>query len=414
MTLKNLNEKGYVLVFTTLMFVLLLFFVGFTTDGGRAYLLKAELTRTIDAAAIAAASRINGGLSAAQSAACDSARMNGVSNCANMTVTQVTVNDAAGNPKESVKVVATASTPTIFLRAGKLLGCGSNCDSINVAASAVAATGGLVDLVINLDDTSSMSGAKLTAAKSGANALADALVPANSTSSAAKMAMVPFRGCYNSNGSNDCKDSGESPSSGSIASLPSGGTNNNLTVHAAINALTGAGGSGTNVCEGLSMARQKLFDSPGTRSRDNAQKFIVLLTDAEYTYSTTASFISPINCNTGSSPSQSDSAHRTLAVRTNDLATAIKTGVGGGGQTAGVTVTIFVILYGSGAQAGVTTYANCAALSTQNPNGNARYMKTLGQCIASTPGELYLAPNATDISAAFQQIISRLPVLLIN
>jgi hypothetical protein len=394
------------------MFTLLVFFVGFSTDGGRAYLLKAELRRTIDAAAIAAASRISGGLSAAQNAACDSARMNGVVNCAALTVTEVTVNDAAGNPKESVKVTATVSTPTIFLRAGKLMGCGTICDAINVSASAVAATGGLVDLVMNLDDTASMAGANIAAAKNGANALADALVPATDTSAAAKMAMVPFRGCYNSDASNGCKDSGEAPSSGSIASLPSGSTNNNVIVHNAINALNGNGGSGTNVCEGLSMARQKLFQAPGTRSRDNAQKFIVLLTDAEFNYDKTASFVAPVNCNPDSG--DSNSQHRTLAVRTNDLATAIKTGVSGGGQTGGVTVTIFVILYGSGAQSGVTTYAGCGSLSTETPDGNARYMKTLAQCMASSPGELYLAPSASDINAAFQQIISRLPVLLIN
>ena len=54
------------------------------------------------------------------------------------------------------------------------------------------------------------------------------------------------------------------------------------------------------------------------------------------------------------------------------------------------------------------------ALRKQNPKGNARDMKTLAGCIASSAGELYQAPNAADISSAFHQIISRLPVLLIN
>ena len=61
---KKLNEKGQVIIFTTLGFVVLGFFVGMATDGGRGFLLKSELTRTVDAAAIAAASRITtGGLS---------------------------------------------------------------------------------------------------------------------------------------------------------------------------------------------------------------------------------------------------------------------------------------------------------------------------------------------------------------
>jgi hypothetical protein len=283
-----------------------------------------------------------------------------------------------------------------------------------VAASAVAASGGLLDLVMNLDDTGSMAGDRITNAKSGATALVDAVVPAGSTSGTAKVAMAPFRGCYNNNGSNGCKDSGEYPSFGSIASFPDGTTNNNATIKSAINALAGAGGSGTNLCEGLSMARQKLFQSPGTKSRDNAKKFIVLLTDADFNYTDVASFSSPTNCNASGTPSSSNTQNRTLAVRTNNLATNLKTGVTGGGQPAGVTVTLFVILYGPGSQGGVTTYSSCTDLNTQNPNGNARYMKTLAQCMASTPGDLYLAPNASDIDAAFKQIISRLPVIIIN
>jgi hypothetical protein len=421
MIIKHLNQKGQVLVFTTLMFSLLMFFVGFATDGGRAYLLKAELTRTVDAAAIAAASRVNAGMSAAQSAACDSAKMNGMSDCAKLTVTQVTVNDAAGNPKPSVKVTGTTWTPTIFLAVGKLLGCGALCERIDVAATAVAATGGLLDLVMNLDDTNSMSGAKLTAAKSGANALVDAVIPASSTSSVAKVAMVPFRGCYHpdpssfpsSDARRNCKDSDEYPSGGgSISSLPLDSTNNNGTLHGAISVLNGSGGSGTNVCEGLTRARQKLFESPPSRSRDNAKKFIVLLTDADNSYNTgTGSVVSAGCFPAGSTDS---TRNRSLGVKSYDLATNIKTGVSGGGQPSGSTVTIFVILYGDGAQSGVSPYASCTELTIQDPNGNARYMKTLAQCMASTPGDLYLAPNANDISAAFQQIISRLPVLLIN
>ena len=63
-TMRKLNQNGSVFVFTTLTLALLLFFVGLATDGGRAYLLKAELVRSIDWAAIAAATRINIGLPA--------------------------------------------------------------------------------------------------------------------------------------------------------------------------------------------------------------------------------------------------------------------------------------------------------------------------------------------------------------
>ena len=259
---KKLNEKGQVIIFTTLAFVVLGFFVGMATDGGRGFLLKSELVRTVDAAAIAAAARITtGGLTAATNAACDAARMNGVTDCSNLVVTQVTVNDAAGNPKNAVQVSGTASTPTIFIRLGNLMGCG-NCDVINVQASAVAASGGLVDLAVNLDNTGSMAGAKIANAKIGANALVNALLP-GSGSSTTLMTMVPFQGCYHTtpgspSGSSGCVDSNDYPASGGMI-VPL--VNDATRLHNGINALTAPGGSGTNVCNGLRETRIRLFQS---------------------------------------------------------------------------------------------------------------------------------------------------------
>ena len=283
---KRLNENGHVIIFTTLAFVVLGFFVGMATDGGRGFLLKSELTRTVDAAAIAAAARITtGGLTAATNAACDAARMNGVEDCSNLVVTQVTVNDAAGHPKNAVQVSGTASTPTIFVRLGNLIGCG-DCDVINVAASAVAAAGGAVELVMNLDDTQSISSKGwLTPLKTGAKTLVDAMV-STSGSSTTMVSMVPFRGCYNTTGASTCENSKEY-SAGNIVSL----SGSNTTLNNGINALTGAGGYGTNNCEGLTMAQQKLFKTtnPGrqTLRRKNSWWFSRML---QTNYSTTASF----------------------------------------------------------------------------------------------------------------------------
>ena len=259
--MKHKNEKGQALVFILLLFAILLFMVGLASDGGRAYLVRASMARVVDAAAIAAAAKINsGGLTAAQTAACDSARMNGVTNCAILDVIQVTTNDAAGNPKSAVKVTANVATPTIFVAAGKLMGC-TTCSVINVSVSAVAAGGGTIDLVVNLDDTGSMSGAKITNAKIGANALVTAMMPSG-TSSTALISMVPFKGCYwLSSSPSPCIDADDYPSSGGmIVSL----TNDASKLHNGIDALIGDGGSGTNVCNGLKKARQKLFFSLGS------------------------------------------------------------------------------------------------------------------------------------------------------
>ena len=172
--------------------------------------------------------------------------MNGVTDCTNLVVTQVTVNDASGNPKDAVQVSGTASTPTIFIRLGNLMGCG-NCDVINVQASAVAAAGGLVDFAVNLDNTGSMAGAKITNAKIGANALVNALLPSTGLSTAL-ITMVPFQGCYHTtpgspSGSSGCVDSNDYPNSGGMI-VPL--VNDTTRLHNGINALTAPGGSGTN------------------------------------------------------------------------------------------------------------------------------------------------------------------------
>ena len=395
--MKHKNEKGQALVFILLLFAILLFMVGLASDGGRAYLVRASMARVVDAAAIAAAAKVNsGGLTAAQTAACDSARMNGVTNCAILDVTLVTTNDAAGNPKSAVKVTANVATPTIFVAAGKLLGC-TTCSVINVSVSAVAAGGGTIDLAMTLDDTASMSGGGwLGPMKTGANALVDALFPV-SGSTTALATMAPFRGCYNLTGANNCKKSQDYPT-GHIAAL----TNTTSQLHIAINALPGTGGSGTNVCEGLTQSRLKLFQ-PGV-ARPTSQKFLVLLSDTDMNYSTAASFAS---C----TPTSGGTANHKVNLLTYNVAQDIKNGtnVGLTGQIDGQTVKVFVIFYGSAGPAP----ANC----TPPPAGATSWNTTpinLGRCIASSAGDMYFAPTPSDVTAAFQQIINRLPVVLVN
>ena len=412
-TMKQLNQKGQVIVFVSLAFAVLIFFVGLATDGGRAYLLRSELVRTVDSAAIAAAAKLNnGGLTAARTAACDAARMNGFTACGSLTVTQVTVNDALGNPKTGVKVRGATATPTIFVAVGKFFGCGSSCNQINVAAEAVAITGGTLDLVMNLDNTGSMgsgSPSKISQAKIGANTLVDAVFPGGSSASAAQVALVPFQGCYRSSTTGGCVDQDEYPSSGGmIVSLSS----NPTTLHGGINALSAPGGSGTNVCTGLKKTRQKLFQS-GV-SRPNSLKFIILLTDAENNYNTGLPAGSVDAACVPSPATATNAGNLNLGVKTNNLATEIKDPTfAADGQAVGQTVKIFVIMYGPNATGGVPASCNSSALSSGTVTSQA-YTKNLARCIASEAGDVYLAPNATDITAAFNQIIDRLPLTLVN
>jgi hypothetical protein len=260
------------------------------------------------------------------------------------------------------------------------------------------------------------SGGKLTGAKNGANALVDAVVPAG-VASPAKVSMAPFRGCYyptpgTPSATEDCKDSDEWGSSGgSIVSLPAGTTNNNTKLHDAINVLDAGGGSGTNLCDGLTKAREKLFESPGTQSRANATKFIVLLTDADNNYSSNAAPFVTFGC---AMTSNNASQNRAISLTTYNLATDIKTGqnVGASGQPVNKMVTVFVILYGSGT--GSAPACNASYITSASNPENATYWKNLASCIATSPGDVYLAPTGAAIQAAFQAIISRLPVRLVS
>jgi hypothetical protein len=299
------------------------------------------------------------------------------------------------------------------------MGCG-NCDVINVQATAVAAAGGLVDFAINLDNTGSMAGAKITNAKIGANSLVNALLPSTGLSTAL-VTMVPFQGCYHTtpgspSGSSGCVDSDDYPSSGGMI-VPL--VNDTTRLHNGINALSAPGGSGTNVCEGLKETRIKLFAS-GV-ARPNALRFIVQLTDAENNWnSAKANWVhsgaSGVGCRYTGTNTNTDVQNRDLGVRTNALATQIKDPTSAAdGQAVGQTVKIFVIMYGPNATGTVPATCNTSLLSSSTTSPTSQnYTKNLARCIASSAGDVYLAPNATDISAAFQQIINRLPVLLLN
>ena len=192
--------------------------------------------------------------------------------------------------------------------------------------------------------------------------------------------------------------------------------NDATRLHNGINALTGPGGSGTNVCNGLKETRIRLFQS-GV-ARPNALKFIIssLTQRVIGTLLKQTGFIpalSGVGCRYTGSSTNTNVQNRDLGVRTADLAANIKNPtVAADGQAVGQTVKIFVIMYGPNATGTVPT-CNASALTSGNPT-SASYTKNLASCIASTPGDVYLAPNATDISAAFQQIINRLPVLLLN
>src|SRR5436190_21213332 len=61
MKAKHSAQDGFVLVYMAVVATVLLLFTGLAVDSGRAYLVKAQLTKAVDGAALGAARMLNGG-----------------------------------------------------------------------------------------------------------------------------------------------------------------------------------------------------------------------------------------------------------------------------------------------------------------------------------------------------------------
>ena len=53
------SERGYTLIYLSIMLGVLLIFTGLAVDSGRAYVVKAQLSKAVDGAALAAARNLN-------------------------------------------------------------------------------------------------------------------------------------------------------------------------------------------------------------------------------------------------------------------------------------------------------------------------------------------------------------------
>ena len=304
------NEKGQVLIFVTLTFVLLGMFIGLAVDGGRAYLMRERLRSIVDAAALAGAKAMAGAFdnfndatNAAKQAACDSAKVNGLDagECDGAKFI-VEVGPVSGSQQLGVTVTGTDSSRAFFMALGGLIGCDS-CKTIDVQHVGIAVPDTLVDLVLVLDDTGTMStlpsGVKcvtftestcpIVQAKAGANTLIDMMFA--DPNSHARIAFVPFRGCYG--GVNRYIPTALSDTSGGQAGCILSNETQDLTagddtagvtsLRTKIATRQGWGGyPGTNVCLAMHEARKKLF---GNGSRPIARKVMVLLTDGDQSYS---------------------------------------------------------------------------------------------------------------------------------
>jgi Flp pilus assembly protein TadG len=148
------KQDGFVLVYLAVTMTVLLLFTGLAVDTGRAYAVKAQLTKAVDGAALGAARNINGGDPRGEAT-----RLFKANFPAGYFGTS-TVTDPTSDPNffaqavdtttgiNTVTINATAILPTTFMKL-------SNFTTMTVASSA-AATRRMVDLSLVVDVSSSI------------------------------------------------------------------------------------------------------------------------------------------------------------------------------------------------------------------------------------------------------------------
>jgi hypothetical protein len=286
------NDSAQVLPLFVMLLVVLVGMIGVATDMSRVFVARAQLGRSVDAAALAGAKQLPN-----VTAADTFARAYIAQNEPNTTIS---VSVYPNVPSQQVGVSATKTVKTIFM---KMFGIGT----VQVSNDATAGFGVVpVDAVMALDATGSMgaspcngsqdnSGCPIFEAKNAATAFTNTLLPAANTS----LGVLSFRGCFS--GSPDAGTNGACIPNSGIGALS--GTAS--TVLSKINGISALGGTGTNVCGGLRKADLVLFGA-GSHSASNTVHIIVLLSDGDNLYNN-ASYVA------GSSPGSPTAPCRPVA-----------------------------------------------------------------------------------------------------
>lgn len=273
--LERAGERGQALPLLALAMVALCGITGIAIDVGRLFAARTELTRSLDAGALAGVQQLPD-LTKAKSIAINYVMTN------EPTAINVTAVQDGGDPRR-LRVSATKTVPMTFLKVLSVA-------DVNISSSAVAGFGTIpMDVVMALDVTGSMrwdcvngasgqtSDCKITEAKNAANALTDILLTGGFGAGNTVLGMAPFTDAY-------------VPPSGPHASL-AGYTNtakvqsltsSNSTMKSAIGNLSALGG--TNICTGLLKAQELMFGA-NSHSGPDVLRAVVLMTDGGNSYS---------------------------------------------------------------------------------------------------------------------------------
>jgi Flp pilus assembly protein TadG len=366
--------------------------VGLAVDTGRLFVARAQLTRTADAAALAGVQSFP-----IVSNAIAKAQTYGLYNDPSATIVATQV----GNEKK-LRVTASKTVNMTFM---KVLGFNSK----TVSATAVAGFGGILDVVIVLDETGSMAGQPMTDGQNAAKTLIDMLLPDPSGNT--KVALASYKSCYrnvcNPPTNNNADDSAV-PTSHVVAL-----TDNAATLKTAVN-QTYAGGT-TNICHGM-WKGQQLLNGPEKHTHPDTQRVMLVLADGDNNPQHSAYMNWPAACNPGGDSSTSGSGCQStssreanLDLKMYQLAQAIKAD----------NIEIFSVGL---SVCGSTSSTTCTSTEASRI-GNTAYSDTsadrrLMKCIASsTPGtnDHYIeAANSSQLQAIFQAIGSTITTRLVE
>jgi hypothetical protein len=408
-----------------MLLVSFLALTGLAIDAGRLYVARAELTRALDAAALAGVIELPD-IDAAQDRA--AAYMDENEPDAVLTF------PSAGENQFRVK--GTRNVDLLFMR---IVG----FSDLDIKANAAAGFGIIPsDTVLLVDATGSMGaspcnssdnnpGCPIYEAKNAAENFAELFLTDGNPMT--QVGYTPFRGCHN-----PPRTHTGCPTNSMLEDLT---TVFNDVVDAVDN-TTAVGGTGTNVCLALYKA-QEMFEGSNAQTAANTVKSIVLLSDGDNTYNAAAYSSSqgspPTDCRPASGYSSSDafvgtgcsaagqgsasssnpgsnseSRERSLDRKTRDLAVELK--------SAGIE--IYVVAFGVCGTANGTVYttdqcktdSNGGFVGNSDPDTSAdsRLLKCLASSTQGTNDHYYNVPTAEDLPAVFEDIAHAIAFRLIE
>lgn len=413
------GDRAQVLPLMALLLTALLGMLGLAIDVGRVYVARAEMSRALDAAALAGVVELPN-VSAAEARASEYMAYNQPAASLTFPASQA----------DQFRVKASRDVNFLFIR---VLG----ISSMNVKASAAAGMGSVPsDTVMIVDATGSMGaspcnsndnnpGCPIWEAKNAADGFAERFL--GSGNPLTKVGYTPFRGCHNPPRTH----------SGCVTNSQRVDLTSSLSaVESAINATTAIGGTGTNVCLGLFKA-QEMFNGPNAQTGSNVVKSVVILSDGDSTYNS-ASYSSsqgapPAACRPTTSPSNSDTFVGT-GCSASGQGSASSSNPGSSSETRerqidtatvaladalrAANVEIYVIGFGvcGTPNSTVKSASYCSGVGNTNPDtiADQRLLKCIASSAPGTNDHYFTAPTAADLPEIFQSVASAIAFRLIE